>query len=440
MSEDKKQLKGKKNLNWKIELLKAKIGKNPKVSKAKLIAKIPDKVTSNGVRPKYYEMEDELAQLETEQKCFLLTKQIKLLQSEIKKAQLATCKSNHQKINLLENEDKEDDQKSLTNEITLIKGIKLDLLSKKILSRVIHKLDLLKDHSYLETFHLSNFEDYSIFNPSISDNQDKVTLDKIEKKILSFKALSNKINQVKSEVFKIVTNKPLQAQKKQKHKSKQPSEAKVQPTESVAPQESDAVDNAAEAQESEISKKPVETQESNIDEIPTETIEQPVKDIENNEEKKDKKRKASETKKSTEAPKAKQAKKSKDAESIFVESLNDDETDDKAFKELYGIKPKNRPGQRARRQKFEKLYGEQANHVKQQQQLEADEKKRKERLRKQHLLSKGKNPDKVSKPAKSEEKQPENLHPSWVAKQQQKALMANAFKSENSSKKITFDD
>jgi hypothetical protein len=128
-------------------------------------------------------------------------------------------------------------------------------------------------------------------------------LDKIEKKILSFKALSNKINQVKSEVFKIVTNKPLQTQKKQKPKSKQSLEVKPQSAENLAPQESDISNNAIETQESELSEKSVEMQKSNMAEISTETTEEPAKSIENSEEKKDKKRKATENKKPTEAPK-----------------------------------------------------------------------------------------------------------------------------------------
>ncbi|KAJ1798375.1 hypothetical protein LPJ59_002538 [Coemansia sp. RSA 2399] len=98
-----------------------------------------------------------------------------------------------------------------------------------------------------------------------------------------------------------------------------------------------------------------------------------------------------------------------------VDSGDYSDGDDAAFKEIYGIgEPRNRPGQRARRQKFEKIYGDEANHVK----LRQKDKKPKRTF----SDDKAQGIRETPKPDTSADK----LHPSWEAKRKQKEIMDRA--------------
>lgn len=102
--------------------------------------------------------------------------------------------------------------------------------------------------------------------------------------------------------------------------------------------------------------------------------------------------------------------------SVFVSSLNGSEEDEQ-FKKLYGIK-RNRPGQHARRELFERKYGSNANHLK---------------LRKAQEAVKAKpKPKPKPKPAQNEK-----LHPSWEAKRRQKLSIDPSVIPKNN--KIIFD-
>ncbi|KAJ2401745.1 hypothetical protein GGI23_001192 [Coemansia sp. RSA 2559] len=91
--------------------------------------------------------------------------------------------------------------------------------------------------------------------------------------------------------------------------------------------------------------------------------------------------------------------------------------DDAAFKEIYGIsEPRNRPGQRARRQRFEKIYGSEANHIK----LHQKDKKPKRAFN--HNYDKARGSHRAPKSDASVDK----LHPSWEAKKKQKEIMEQA--------------
>ncbi|KAF9321477.1 hypothetical protein BG003_001599 [Podila horticola] len=142
--------------------------------------------------------------------------------------------------------------------------------------------------------------------------------------------------------------------------------------------------------------------------------------------------------------------------SMFVGSLNEgskkdkknkkkdknDYVDDK-FDEIYGKAKKNRPGQRARREKAERKYGKEANHVK-----KAEEEARipnAQRLPNRRTIGAGDGSASVIKPAppKKVPSGPEptdpSLHPSWLAKKSEKAAVAAALSGAKSSK-IVFDD
>ncbi|KAJ2074315.1 hypothetical protein GGH13_001403 [Coemansia sp. S155-1] len=106
-----------------------------------------------------------------------------------------------------------------------------------------------------------------------------------------------------------------------------------------------------------------------------------------------------------------------------------DEKADKDFKKLYeGVERKNRPGQRARRQKFEQVYGKEANHIK----LLTKDKKPRDKPKK-HAPTSDAAPSKPSATATTAEQ----MHPSWEAKRRQKEILAQA--KEVKGTKIVFD-
>ncbi|KAG0331121.1 hypothetical protein BG004_001810 [Podila humilis] len=158
--------------------------------------------------------------------------------------------------------------------------------------------------------------------------------------------------------------------------------------------------------------------------------------------------------------------------SMFVGSLNEgskkdkkknklrDKNDwvDERFDEIYGKPKKNRPGQRARREKAERKYGKDANHVKKaaeeallREERKAARKAKQEksmanaqRVPNRRTLGAGDGSASVHKvaapraPAAPEPTDP-SLHPSWLAKKSEKAAVAAALSGAKSSK-IVFDD
>ncbi|KAG0263971.1 hypothetical protein BG011_007692 [Mortierella polycephala] len=161
--------------------------------------------------------------------------------------------------------------------------------------------------------------------------------------------------------------------------------------------------------------------------------------------------------------------------SMFIGSLNagnskadkknkrdkNDWVDDK-FDEIYGKSKKNRPGQRERRAKAERKFGKEANHVKKAEEetkIRAEKKAARkakqekfkakdastanaQRLPNRRVIGAGDGSASVLQPKKAPSGPDLNdptLHPSWVAKQSEKAAMAAALSGAKSNK-IVFDD
>ena len=138
-------------------------------------------------------------------------------------------------------------------------------------------------------------------------------------------------------------------------------------------------------------------------------------------------------------PKVKSSQPSDDSSSIFITSLNEEkrpkqpkrkhpdfysdnsDEEDTAFPVH---KKKNRPGQRARRELWEKQYGENAKHVK-----KLKEERPKKLVPKQMAQTERK-PMKTTESVK-------DLHPSWAAKLQQKQKLTAAIAE---TSRIVFED
>ncbi|KAJ2664568.1 hypothetical protein GGH99_006859 [Coemansia sp. RSA 1285] len=119
---------------------------------------------------------------------------------------------------------------------------------------------------------------------------------------------------------------------------------------------------------------------------------------------------------------------------VFDEDYSDDEKD---FNAIYGISERrNRPGQRARRQKYENMYGNEANHIK----LRQKDKKSKQSFNHTNIDIDN-NRKKIDVPPRQEKQksntQDEKLHPSWEAKKKQKEIMEKALNTKGT--KIIFD-
>ncbi|KAJ2782238.1 hypothetical protein H4R18_002382 [Coemansia javaensis] len=119
-----------------------------------------------------------------------------------------------------------------------------------------------------------------------------------------------------------------------------------------------------------------------------------------------------------------------------------DEDDDDRFAEIYGEAgaKKNRPGQRARRKKYEEMYGDEANHVKLKRKPKKDEAVKRARkdapgpgAKKPRRDTAGAGAGAGTGPAP----QTQSVHPSWEAKRREKELLAKA--KEVKGNRIVFD-
>ncbi|KAF9349760.1 hypothetical protein BGX34_001615, partial [Mortierella sp. NVP85] len=176
-------------------------------------------------------------------------------------------------------------------------------------------------------------------------------------------------------------------------------------------------------------------------------------------------------------PKTGKSGKASTASSMFIGSLNEDHSqkknkkeqsrkrdkndwvDDK-FDEIYGKAKKNRPGQRERRMKAERQFGQEANHIKKaaEEARQREEKKAARKAKQERFTARDASAANAQRPlsnrragagqdsARGQTNPPHattpvdpTLHPSWVAKQTEKAAIAAALTAAKSSK-IVFDD
>lgn len=110
---------------------------------------------------------------------------------------------------------------------------------------------------------------------------------------------------------------------------------------------------------------------------------------------------------------------------------DDEDIDEEDFNKIYqGNGHKNRPGQRARRQKYEKMYGSEANHIKI---MTKDKKPPKPQFEKK----KQKGVEGPTVKLETSSKTLQQMHPSWEAKRREKQIMEEAKNVKGN--KIVFD-
>ncbi|KAJ2715576.1 hypothetical protein H4R19_001125 [Coemansia spiralis] len=123
--------------------------------------------------------------------------------------------------------------------------------------------------------------------------------------------------------------------------------------------------------------------------------------------------------------------------------LDDYEQGDEDFAKIYGTETKkNRPGQRARRQAYEKMYGDEANHVKVNKKESNKRSSEKQGQRNPAAKSKMPRHDAGDAAPATQDKAKDKpnagtMHPSWEAKRREKELLAQAKKIKPT--KIVFD-
>ncbi|KAK9767566.1 hypothetical protein K7432_002539 [Basidiobolus ranarum] len=459
MSKSYKSRKVGENLNWKIGVLEAQAGLDTSIENAKAAAR------SKG------EIDRELAEAEIRKlKAEKLSRKTFHLKKEIRKSLKKAKTFETQKIvkriktvrkDLEKKSSKEETDKlkttieRLERELEMIKTIQTDQLCDLAFYKAIKKDNTLRNH---EAFS-------SLAEPKgtheVNEDSEAVKLrSNVESRIFGSKPLKDMqavcigdlLNIVAPELnVERVASKPKPNPKENKSQPPKKSAQPVGETESLSEEKSDdSEESDDDEREFEAGDEESDDDEREVDDGSEESADEaeeskPKKrrasEIESDDEKnvsrpKQEKKKLTKAQKERKKAKAQQKKPEFDADgvpttSMFMDTLggykssDPEDYEDEAFDQIYGKPKKNRPGQRARKMMWEKLHGNNANHIKAQ--IEAEKQAAQvAKWRAQQTFG-----DKPRQRATTEK-----LHPSWEAKKKQKNAAVVPFKGS----KITFKD
>lgn len=357
-------------LGWDIAVLEAKLGLEPSIPKAQFFAKrykvaslfTPAELQDNGVEPSKREIQAKIDQLQLERTLEKLSELRRFVCKELKEAVKYEVLRLHNRIKKLEKDATDTevkDQTDISTELKYTKNIDLDIFSRSMIGAVVRKNRLLADHPHLKTFQtsISYKEAFTNDTKELGEEKSELLVAKISQRLLSSKILSSASARVKDELFEHFGLNKKEAPKKTKPASK-----------------SDEVHPENSAKDTLPSKKKV----------------------------------------------SKKSAQKNMSESLFVGKLGDFDEEDQDFKELYGIKGKNRPGQRQRRKMIEEKYGHESNHIK------ANSKSKPTSFQPQ-----------LDTQPKLDKRPLEKLHPSWEAKKQLRLKISLSDPPKNN--KIVFD-
>ncbi|ORX61506.1 hypothetical protein DM01DRAFT_1332106 [Hesseltinella vesiculosa] len=393
----------KENLNWKINVLAAKVGEDSYLERAKIAAG-GDKKAKDQPEDQQ-QLIDELNTIKNkkmEAKLFHIRKDLK---AHLKKAKVMETQKQIKKVrqvrdaladkDTVEVKGKTYTKKTLEDaesQLEMIKNLDLEVLSEKALSKAIQKVPELKNNESLQGMLTKDAGpvDEVLSNIQANVYNNKVAKEPLAKSILELEATfagAQKLKEYKD------------AQRQAKQKAKQQKTAKVTKSDSKpSPQDRPAnagmdsmfIESLGGAEDSE--------------------VKQPAKDS-----KKDKK-------------------KSTNLSADWV---------DKDFDKYYTKKEAtgNRPGQRQRRMKWEAMYGKNAKHITTGSESLRDKQQKREKMLLKRRKEELENPAKKKKKTQAESLPQDDVnHPSWKAKRQEQHMISQALSGKAANKKTVFND
>ncbi|KAG0377774.1 hypothetical protein BGX24_005486 [Mortierella sp. AD032] len=496
------QHKGKKkdNLGWEIIKLQAQVGESTSRKVKKIVEAERKKEHGSSVKEGTTEEEDqeqESAALSEAAQKLLKLKEQKISQKiyharkEIRKAFVKAKAFETQRLvkrlrearkaveekenkgEAKEEEDKpahkkkqdltQEDVTKFENEIELVKKMDMDSLSEHAFVVKLAKHPILGSHALMAPYSTASTTKKEIVE---AGSPDAATVQIIESRLTNTKTVKEHMSKLWDELENIITGKKANEEKNKKRK---------------AGEDLDESKNKKNKTQKDTKKAESEDEdEGSDDESDVEMVDYDLSDSEREDDGYDSD--------GLPLPKSgKSAGSSSSMASMFIGSLNEGKKDkkdkkgkkdknewvDEKFDEIYGKIKKNRPGQQARRAKAERKFGKEANHVKKaEEEAKVRAEKKAARKAKQDKFNAQRDastanaqtlpgrrtigagdgsasviqPKKqrvMAKPMSSTPSGPDlndpTLHPSWIAKQTEKAAMAAALSGAKSNK-ITFDD
>ncbi|KAK3809347.1 MAG: Bud-site selection protein [Benniella sp.] len=343
------------------------------------------------------------------------------------------------------------------HELELIKTMDMDALSEHAFASKLGKHPILGRHELLASYRV---ETRTTEKTNGSSNKDSVLIQSIESRLINTKTVKDYMTKLWSELEHIVSGKKADHQEHKKRRNTGDDHEEPQTKKAKTTQD----DTSKREGNSDMSDSDDDDEDGGNNDVQYDS---------------DSERDDGYDSDGLPLPKTGKNGKASTASSMFIGSLNEghsqkknkkeqirkrdknDWVDDK-FDEIYGKAKKNRPGQRERRMKAERQFGQEANHIKKaaEEARQREEKKAARKAKQERFTARDASAANAQRPLSNrragagQDSAPRGgqanlphattpvdptLHPSWVAKQTEKAAIAAALTAAKSSK-IVFDD